>query len=75
MGRHTDEQAHRVGIEITKAIADFKAASPSKRHPAEVTADRLGEDLWRYGTLMSGEERDAVSTVRFLLMDIAEGRR
>lgn len=46
-----------------------------KRHPAEVTADRLlkhYEDWWHR---MNGTEREALSLVRFVLIQIAEGDR
>lgn len=46
-----------------------------KRHPAEVTADRLLEHYERYCDKLTGTERDAVGTVRHALQEIAEGKR
>lgn len=46
-----------------------------KRHPCEVTSDRLAEHLEQYFDNLSGGERDEISHVRFLLEEIAEGSR
>lgn len=46
-----------------------------RRHPAEVTADRLLDDLERWPEKWDGEERDAVALVRFVLHQIADGER
>ena len=46
-----------------------------RRHPLEVTSDRLFEAVNKYGVLMSGAERDELSHVRFVLEEIAEGNR
>lgn len=46
-----------------------------KRHPAEVTADRLLEHYEQYYDKLTGAERDAVGTVRHILQEIAEGKR
>jgi hypothetical protein len=43
-----------------------------RRHPAEVTADRLGGEYERWFDRLSGTERDAVSQVRNALQRIAE---
>ncbi len=50
-------------------------ATRYKRHPCEVTSDRLAEHLEQYIDKLSGAERDEVSRVRFLLEEIAEGNR
>ena len=44
----------------------------SRRHPAEVTSDRLGDHYERWVDRLTGEERDAISLVRFALERIAE---
>ncbi|MBA9003772.1 hypothetical protein [Thermomonospora cellulosilytica] len=45
----------------------------SRRHPAEVTADRLAADVERWHDQFTPKERDAVALVRARLLDIAEG--
>jgi hypothetical protein len=47
----------------------------SRRHPAEVTSDRLAEAAARWGHLLTGEERDMIGWLRHVLEEIAEGRR
>lgn len=46
-----------------------------KRHPLEVTSDRLGDHYERYYDKLSGEELDAISMLRFAFEEIAEGGR
>lgn len=46
-----------------------------RRHPAQVTADRLGDHYQVYCDLMTGAERDALSHVKFVLEQIADGKR
>lgn len=46
-----------------------------KRHPAEVTYDRLVDASVRYGDKLSGQERDAIGEVCHALYEIAEGSR
>lgn len=46
-----------------------------RRHPAEVTADRLSDAYERYYDLMDGAEREALSHVAHALREIAEGKR
>lgn len=50
-------------------------ATRTNRHPAEVTADRLIEDLERWPDKWDGAERDAVALVRHVLHQIADGER
>jgi hypothetical protein len=47
-----------------------------RRHPCEVTADRIGEHLYdaRITELLSGRELDLLSDARQLLMELAETR-
>ena len=44
-----------------------------RRHPAEVTADRLADALDRWPDRFDGEDRDAIGRLRTILQDIAEG--
>ena len=46
-----------------------------RRHPAEVTSDRLGDAVTDWYDLMTGSERDAIAEVRQVLEEIAEGTR
>jgi hypothetical protein len=43
-----------------------------RRHPAEVTADRLGEHYEKWYDRLSVGERDAIGKVRYALQRIAE---
>jgi hypothetical protein len=49
------------------------ASSP--RHPAQVTADRLGDHYERYFDKLTPDERNALGLVRQALDEIAEGQR
>ena len=44
-----------------------------RRHPAEVTADRLGDAVEKWFDKFSGEDRDAVGRIRYVLQEIADG--
>lgn len=55
---------------ITEALRKFDAG---KRHPCEVTADRLGDHLDRYGARITPDNRDLIAQVRFLLQQLADG--
>lgn len=46
-----------------------------RRHPAEVTADRLGDHYERDYDKLEGDEREAITLIRFALQEIAEGNR
>lgn len=46
-----------------------------RRHPAEVTSDRLAEAVERWHLQFDPAERDMVAHIRFRLEMIAEGRR
>lgn len=50
-------------------------AGTIRRHPAEVTADRLGDDYQRYFDQFTQRERDYIGVVRHALQEIAEGER
>jgi hypothetical protein len=49
------------------------AVSDHRRHPAEVTADRLIDHTLKYD--LDGSERDAFGYVIFLLHEIADDSR
>jgi hypothetical protein len=46
-----------------------------RRHPAQVTADRLGNDYATYFEQLTPDERNAIGLVRQALDEIAEGQR
>lgn len=46
-----------------------------RRHPAEVTADRLGDHYEQWFDKLTQSERDYIGVVRRALQDIAEGTR
>lgn len=52
-----------------------RIAARSPRHPAQVTADRLGDAYERYFDQLSPDERNAIGLVREALDEIAEGQR
>lgn len=74
-GEWSKAKRRAVSDTITDALKAPGQARATKRHRCEVTADRLGDDVERYGHLMSGAERDELSRVRFILQEIAEGKR
>jgi hypothetical protein len=43
-----------------------------RRHPAEVTSDRLGDDVERWHEKFTPQERDAVALIRNRLEQIAD---
>lgn len=47
----------------------------TKRHPAEVTSDRLAEASERWCDKLTGVERDMIGCIRHALEEIAEGAR
>jgi hypothetical protein len=73
---YTDEQRAAVKTAFRQAMRPTsKRTKRTQRHPAEVTSDRLGWHSDRYGSLMSGAERDALALVRHVLEEIADGTR
>jgi hypothetical protein len=46
-----------------------------KRHPAEVTSDRLAYASERWYHQFTGEERDMIGRIRHALNRIADGER
>lgn len=62
-----------VGDALTSALADYrKSGRGSRRHPAEVTSDRLGDALDRWPDRFDGGQRDAIADLRTVLEQIAE---
>lgn len=47
----------------------------TRSHPAEVTADRLGDHVERWHEKFSPQERDDIAAIRHALFEIAEGER
>lgn len=47
----------------------------SPRHPADVTADRLVDQVTKWGDKFDGAEKDALGMVVNVLREIAEGQR
>jgi hypothetical protein len=65
-----------VGDAIASALSDYRrSGKASRRHPAEVTSDRLGDALDRWPEHFDGAQRDAVHDLRNVLERIAEGGR
>jgi hypothetical protein len=46
-----------------------------RRHPAEVTSDRLLDAVERWHDKFTGYERDMIGQIRQALFEIAEGER
>ena len=63
----------RIQAAFVKHLSGFQPAR--KRHPAEVTADRLGDAVTKYRHLISGAEADAFAEVIQILNEIGEGDR
>lgn len=51
----------------------LRAGRRSRRHPAEVTSDRLGDALDRWPEYFDGPDRDAIAQIRSRLEAIASG--
>lgn len=60
---------------MTDNLPAIRPGQALKRHPADVTADRLLEHYERWYPKFSGPELDAISTVRHALQEIAEAAR
>ena len=57
------------------SLAEIRALSGAmRRHPAEVTADRLAEALEKWPDAFDGGDRDMIGQVIHILRTIAEGR-
>lgn len=58
---------------ISAALAEARRAGKlSRRHPAEVTSDRLGDAVTRWCDQFTGAELDMVGVIRDRLEQIAE---
>lgn len=68
MPKYTPEQAKAVGAIIDSALRGNR----SRRHPAEVTSDRLGDAVNRWGNQFEAGELDMVGVIRARLEQIAE---
>lgn len=68
----TDEKNRRVNALITESLREFKSG---RRHPCEVTADRIADHLDKYPDDFDGEVRDAIGYLRHILQDIADRER
>lgn len=49
--------------------------STIRRHPAEVTIDRLGDAVERWNDKFDGEEKDMIGMIIHALQQIADGER
>lgn len=58
------ERDEAVRAAFDQALKDYR---PKKRTANEVTSDRFGDFLDKYGEKLTGEQRDAVALVRHLL--------
>lgn len=72
MGNHP-YPAKAVGDAIGAAIDSMKQSGTPRRHPLEVTSDRIGDAIYRYGDRLDGSERDALSEARTILESLVEG--
>ena len=63
--------APRISEQLRRAAAAGGVTIP-RRHPAEVTAERLLTHYEKWHDRFSGYELDAISKVRFALQRIAE---
>lgn len=69
-GKEFDDQ-HVRGI-ISDALRNSRM---SRRHPAEVVSDNLGNAVAKFHDKFTGAERDMVAQIRQALEEIAEGSR
>lgn len=61
--------ARQVGDILRSAIGGSRT---TRRHPAEVTSDRLGDAVTRWGSRFTAEELDMIGQIRARLEEIAE---
>jgi len=57
------------------ALRDVSRGSTGRRHPCEVTADRLGDHLAKYPDDFDGATRDDIGHLRHILQSIADRER
>lgn len=68
MPEFTPDQKARVAAAFRAALSDSKSA---RRHPAEVTSDRLAAAAEKWHDHFTGEERDSIARIRRALERIA----
>lgn len=64
------DRQERINNIITEALAQVRRSRPARRHPADVTADRLGDAMQRWD--FDGAERDAIGVVINALRRVSE---
>lgn len=75
-GQRPEYPSAAIGSAIRDALARSTSGSRrTRRHPALVTADRLGDAVSDWSDKFSGDERDAVGIIIQVLNEIAEGER
>ncbi len=52
-----------------------RTARLPRRHPAEVTSDRLGDAVTNWGDRLEPDELDMIARIRQALEEIADGTR
>lgn len=77
---HYTNDGHPQCDDLSQRLARrINALSPAmkngRRHPADVTATRLGEAAEKWAEKFDAEERDMIGHIMFALDQIAEGRR
>ena len=72
----TAAQAHPAGDpgDIIRASLAESRKTTGRRHPAEVTSDRLGDAVTDWGECFTPDELDMVGHIRHRLECIAEDR-
>lgn len=53
--------------------AALRGAKHPKRHPLEVTADRIADVIDRYGDRLTGAEKDDLSNARTIIEGLMDG--
>jgi hypothetical protein len=72
--RYADSPSRQVDPAQMRAILrNATARRPKRRHPAELTSDRLAEHLEQWPDTADGALRDEISHVRHWLESIADG--
>lgn len=75
--RHNRDMQNSASTDRDRRILALlrQASKGSRRHRAEVTSDRLADDVERWHEHFTGEERDMIAQIRHRLQEIAEGAR
>jgi hypothetical protein len=59
---------------ISDTLDQFRRSGKAdRRHPAQVTSDRLGDATTKWGDKFTGAELDMIGVIRSVLEEIAEG--